>query len=117
MEELKEEKIINKTLQEKIKMNSSEEIDNILSNKNSEDNNKNFNGNDSKNIIEKTEKDNKTETPKDSEPFIDPKKELEKIRLSHMKQYSLFDIIKKSLIFSSKNIKLPLFNIFKKMIK
>ena len=116
MEELKEEKIINKTLQEKIKMNSSEEIDNILSNKNSEDNNKNFNGNDSKNIIEKTEKDNKTETPKDSEPFIDPKKELEKIRLSHMKQYSLFDIIKKSLIFSSKNIKLPLFNIFKKMI-
>ena len=47
---------------------------------------------------------------------IDPKKELEQIKLSHIKQYSFFELIKKSLSFSALNIKLPLFNIIRKLI-
>ena len=52
----------------------------------------------------------------ETEPIIDPKKELEKIKLAHIKQYSIFELLKKSLYFSTKNIKLPLFNIFKKFV-
>ena len=62
------------------------------------------------------ESDKITEKKNENEPIIDPRKELEKIKLSHMKQYSVFELFKKSLIFSTKNIKLPLFNIFKKFI-
>ena len=48
--------------------------------------------------------------------IIDPKKELEQIKLSHVKQYSFFELIKQSLSFSKLNIKLPLFNIIRKVV-
>ena len=56
---------------------------------------------------------------KESEPdpnIIDQKKELEQIKLSHIKQYSFLELTKKSLSFSKKNLKLSLFNIFRKAI-
>ena len=62
------------------------------------------------------EQENKKENLNDGENIVDPKKELEKIKLSHIKQYSLCELLKKSLLFSTKNIKLPLFNIFKKFV-
>ena len=46
----------------------------------------------------------------------DIEKELEQIKLSHIKKYTFFEIVKKSLIFSSKNIKLPLYNLLKKFL-
>ena len=53
----------------------------------------------------------------ESDPnIIDQKKELEQIKLSHIKQYSFFELTKKSLSFSKKNLKLSLFNIFRKAI-
>ena len=48
--------------------------------------------------------------------ILDQKKELEKIRQSHIKQYSFYELFKKSLYFSTKNIRLPLFNIIRKFI-
>jgi ABC-type multidrug transport system fused ATPase/permease subunit len=123
MEELKKEAIINKENQEKnslkqdSKLNKEEEMENLLPKNNIEDN-KNINDTNinTKNDLEKTQKEKKEEAQKEAEPIIDPKKELEKIKLSHMKNYTIFEILKKSLIFSSKSIKLPLFNIFKKML-
>ena len=56
------------------------------------------------------------EKNKENEPILEPKKELEKIKLSHMKQYSIIELLRKSLFFSTKNIKLPLFNIVKKFV-
>ena len=56
---------------------------------------------------------------KESEPdpnIIDQKKELEQIKLSHIKQYSFFELTKKSFSFSKKNLKLSLFNIFRKAL-
>ena len=53
----------------------------------------------------------------ESDPnIIDQKKELEQIKLSHIKQYSFFELTKKSLSFSKKNLKLSLFNILRKAI-
>ena len=53
----------------------------------------------------------------ESDPnIIDQKKELEQIKLSHIKQYSFFELTKKSFSFSKKNLKLSLFNIFRKAI-
>ena len=53
----------------------------------------------------------------ESDPnIIDQKKELEQIKLSHIKQYSFYELTKKSLSFSKKNLKLSLFNIFRKAI-
>ena len=53
----------------------------------------------------------------ESDPnIIDQKKELEQIKLSHIKQYSFFELTKKSLSFSKKNLKLSLFNIFRKAL-
>ena len=53
----------------------------------------------------------------ESDPnIIDQKKELEQIKLSHIKQYSFFELTKKSFSFSKKNLKLSLFNILRKAI-
>ena len=53
----------------------------------------------------------------ESDPnIIDQKKELEQIKLSHIKQYSFYELTKKSLSFSKKNLKLSLFNIFRKAL-
>lgn len=53
----------------------------------------------------------------ESDPnIIDQKKELEQIKLSHIKQYSFYELTKKSLSFSKKNLKLSLFNILRKAI-
>ena len=53
----------------------------------------------------------------ESDPnIIDQKKELEQIKLSHIKQYSFFELTKKSFSFSKKNLKLSLFNIFRKAL-
>ena len=98
MEDLKEEKIINKNSKDiqlsKIKSNeeSKEEINN--------DNN--IKGNEKIISEKKQEK--------------DIRNELEQIKQSHIKKYKFYEIIKKSLIFSQKNIKLPLYNIIKKFI-
>ena len=69
---------------------------------------------------------NKKETPKNeginnkdlnkNELLLDPEKELEKIKLSHIKKYSLCELIIKSVMFSSHNIRLHIFNIIKKFI-
>ena len=118
MEELQKESTKNKLISEKEPLlkdieskneklpNSEvkqENKENIKLNKNPENNNQ-------------IENEQKKENGNETEPLIDPKKELEKIKLSHIKQYSLFELLKKSLFFSTKNIKLPLFNIFKKFI-
>ena len=118
MEELQKESTKNKLISEKVPLlkgieskneklpNSEvkqENKENIKLNKNPENNNQ-------------IENEQKKENGNETEPLIDPKKELEKIKLSHIKQYSLFELLKKSLFFSTKNIKLPLFNIFKKFI-
>ena len=55
-------------------------------------------------------------TKDENETILDPRKELEKIKQSHMKQYSIIELLRKSLYFSTKNIKLPLFNILKKFV-
>ena len=64
----------------------------------------------------KLNEEQKKEKPDETEPIIDPKKELENIKMAHMKQYSIIELLKKSLVFSTKNIKLPLFNLFKKFV-
>ena len=45
---------------------------------------------------------------------MDNYKELEMIKSSHIKKYTKFEIIKKSLLFSGKNLKNPIYNIIKK---
>ena len=100
MEELKEEKIKNKTINN-INLSSTNK-----SNDAPEKNNKN---NNEKNDNNKT---NKTISEKEN----DIQDEIELIKLSHIKKYTNYEIIKKSLIFSSKNIKLPLYNIIKKFL-
>ena len=45
---------------------------------------------------------------------MDNYKELEMIKSSHIKKFTKFEIIKKSLIFSGKNLKNPIYNILKK---
>ena len=82
-----------------------------------------------KNIVEKTEiKNDIDETrekaeendleikKKESSDNIDPKKELEKIRQSHVQQYSFLELFRQSIIFSAANMKLPLFNILRKFL-
>ena len=44
--------------------------------------------------------------------IIDPKKELEQIKLSHIKQYSFLELFKKSFSFSKSNLALPILNLF-----
>ena len=96
MEELKPDYIKNKNKEQKeqlIKSDLDENKDKKLEDKN----------------LEKIES--------ESDPnIIDQKKELEQIKLSHIKQYSFFELTKKSLSFSKKNLKLSLFNIFRKAI-
>jgi len=46
---------------------------------------------------------------------MDNYKELEMIKNSHIKKYTKFEIIKKSLLFSGKNLKNPIYNIIKKL--
>ena len=76
----------------------------------------------SKNILDKnqnkvTEEKNLEKQDSESDPnIIDQKKELEKISLSHIKQYSFLDLIKKSFSFSKSNFKLPLFKIIRKFL-
>ena len=57
--------------------------------------------------------DNKNEIKKEeSDPNkIDPKKELEKIKQSHIKQYSFLELFKQSFFLSLVSVKLPLFNL------
>ena len=63
------------------------------------------------------DKDNTELKKKESDSdFFDPKKELDKIKQSHIKHYSFLELFKKSLYFSTKNIRLPLFNIVRKFI-
>ena len=82
-----------------------------------------------KNIVEKTEIKNDTDETrekaeendleikkKESSDNIDPKKELEKIRQSHVQQYSFLELFRQSIIFSAANMKLPLFNILRKFL-
>ena len=121
MEELKKETITNKSVSEKISYSKDSEIKNEEIEKPLIDKIEKENLNDKgdeklkeNNSEQKEEK--KTDLSKESEQVLDPKKELEKIKLSHMKEYSVIDILKKSLVFSTKSIKLPLFNIFKKMV-
>ena len=65
----------------------------------------------------KSEDKNLEKIESESDPnIIDQKKELEQIKLSHIKQYSFFELTKKSLSFSKKNLKLSLFNILRKAI-
>ena len=52
----------------------------------------------------------------EKENIKDPIKELEQIKLSNIKQYSIFQLILKSVKFSSHNIKLRIFNLIKKLI-
>ena len=100
MEELKEEKILNKKINN-INLSSIKTTqENLENNKNNKEENDNNNIN-NKNISEKEN---------------DIKDEIELIKLSHIKKYTFFEIIKKSLIISSKNIKLPLYNIIKKFL-
>ena len=47
---------------------------------------------------------------------IDPKKELEKIKQSHIKQYSFLELFRQSFILSFASIKLPLFNLLLKFL-
>ena len=89
MEKLKEEKIINKKIKD-INL-SKKEINEDKKDESVKENAKNEN-----------------------EDYI--KNELEQIRMSHIKKYTFFEIIKKSIIFSSKNIKWPLYNLIKKFI-
>ena len=108
MEDLKEEKIINK-----LTNNSSETLKKIKSGKEDE-NNSNNTGKDNE---DKANKNNlslaeKNKNRKESE--IDDNKELEMIKLSHIKKYTMFQIIKKSILFSSKNLKNPIYNLVKK---
>ena len=76
----------------------------------------------SKNNIKEAQNENKSGKNKETKDceidpnIIDPKKELEQIKLSHVKQYSFFELIKQSLSFSKLNIKLPLFNIIRKVV-
>ena len=93
MEELKPDSIENKN-QEQISKN------NIDQNKNKITEEK---------ILEKKDS--------ESDPnIIDQKKELEKIKLSHIKQYSFLDLISKSVSFSKSNLKLSLFKIIRKFV-
>ena len=46
--------------------------------------------------------------------IIDPKKELEQIKLSHIKQYSFLELFKKSFSFSKSNLALPILNLSRK---
>ena len=76
----------------------------------------------SKNILDKnqnkvTEEKNLEKQDSESDPnIIEQKKELEKICLSHIKQYSFLDLKKKSFSFSKSNFKLPLFKIIHKFL-
>ena len=117
MEELKKETITNKLESEKVPLLKEHE------NKNDDSYKPNTNPDSLPNSKEEGEEKEKQKADGDKkdkqeegEPLIDPKKELEKIKLSHMKQYTIFELLKKSLVFSTKSIKLPLFNIFKKFI-
>ena len=62
--------------------------------------------------------DNKNEIKKEeSDPNkIDQKKELEKIKQSHIQQYSFLELFKQSFILSFVSIKLPLFNLVLKFL-
>ena len=53
----------------------------------------------------------------EKELIIDPVKELEQIKKSNIKQYSIIELILKSLKFSNYNIKLRIINILKKSIE
>ena len=121
MEELKKETITNKSLSEKISYSKdsemkNEEIEKPLIDKNEKENLNDKGDEKLKENNSEQKEEKKTDLSKESEQVLDPKKELEKIKLSHMKEYSVIDILKKSLVFSTKSIKLPLFNIFKKMV-
>ena len=60
---------------------------------------------------------NKEIKKEDSDPNkIDPKKELEKIKQSHIQQYSFLELFRQSFILSFVSIKLPLFNLFLKFL-
>ena len=97
MEELKTDSIKNKNFEEK-----------------SPKSNKDIEETQTKKIEDK----NKEKKDSEVDPnAIDPKKELEQIKLSHIKQYSFPQLIKKSILFSQSNIKLPLFNIIRKVIE
>ena len=61
-------------------------------------------------------KSKKTDIEKLKNKLIEPEKELEQIKQSYIKKYSLFKLISKSLTFSSNNIKFRLFNIIKKFL-
>ena len=118
MEELQKETIKNKLISEKTPLLEELECKNEISQIN-QDNKGNIIMEKEEKIFEKKDKkDGEQEKgkTKESESLIDPKKELEKIKLAHIKEYSLFELLKKSLLFSTKNIKLPLFNIFKKFV-
>ena len=74
-----------------------------------------------KNIDENKEKIKEIKDKKDiknnkSESMMDPEKELEQIKLSHIKQYSVFELILKSIKFSSHDIKLRILRTAKKFI-
>ena len=118
MEELKKEEITNKNITETTPLMKEIECQNEQSSRPliSQENKENLN---KENNIEKEKKiegEKIKEKTNETEPIIDPKKELEKIKLAHIKQYSICELLKKSLYFSTKNIKLPLFNIFKKFV-
>ena len=101
MEELKEESIKSKNNNTTINEQKKDVINqNLVQNNNN---------------ASKIEDINKNDLSK-NEILLDPEKELEKIKLSHIKKYSLFELILKSLKFSSYNIRLHIFNIIKKFI-
>ena len=112
MEELKKEETKNKLISEKTPL-LNEEIENSKDNQEKE---KNAKKEDYKNKEKKFNEESKIENNNENEPIIDPKQQLENIKLSHMKQYSMPELLKKSLMFSTKNIKLPIFNILKKFV-
>ena len=109
MEELKEEKIINK-----LTNNSTQILKKIKSEKENENiNNNNIKkDNEGKAINNNLSEPDKILSKKESE--IDDNKELEMIKLSHIKKYTMFEVIRKSILFSSKNLKNPIYNLVKK---
>ena len=99
MEELQKEEIKSKLINEKIS------ILNELEKNNGEKSQINLKKMNNTKINENEEKEKLNGIKTDgTEDLIDPKKELEKIKLSHIKQYSFFELFKKSLLFSTKNI-------------
>jgi len=106
MEELKMESIKNKNGTQKPNNTNINDQKKEITNQNLEHNKKD---------ITKIEDMNNKDLSK-NELLLDPEKELEKIKLSHIKKYSLCELIIKSIMFSSHNIRLHIFNIIKKFI-